>query len=124
VDLQCALCLSLSEVCGLGCLAVGSGATLAVCLEAMIVAIAELSRLQAPMGVWGCNGNHVICAGVEAKAGELFELYGMQLLRQQSARVLWKGQALNLIGVDYEAAHNSGRSGKRDSLPYYLCETS
>jgi hypothetical protein len=90
----------------------------------MIVAIAELSRLQAPMGVWGCNGNHVICAGVEAKAGELFELYGMQLLRQQSARVLWKGQALNLIGVDYEAAHNSGRSGKRDSLPYYLCEIS
>ena len=30
--------------------------------------ITELSRLRAPLGVWGCNGNHEIYAGVEARA--------------------------------------------------------
>jgi hypothetical protein len=30
--------------------------------------ITELSRLRAPLGVWGCNGNHEIYAGVEDDA--------------------------------------------------------
>ena len=45
--------------------------------------IAELSQLQAPLGIWGCHGNHERSAGVEARAQALFERYGMQLLRQQ-----------------------------------------
>ena len=64
--------------------------------------IAELSRLRAPLGVWGCNGNHEIYAKVEAKAQRLFAQYGMRLLRQESAEIAWRGAKFNLIGVDYQ----------------------
>jgi predicted MPP superfamily phosphohydrolase len=66
--------------------------------------IAEISRLKAPMGVWGCNGNHEIYAGAEEMAEELFSLHGMKLLRQAAAQVQWNGESLNLIGIDYQ--HN------------------
>ena len=62
--------------------------------------IAELSQLRAPLGIWGCNGNHERSAGVEARAQALFQRYGMHLLRQQCAEVSWRGGTINLIGVD------------------------
>ena len=52
--------------------------------------IAELSRLRAPLGVWGCNGNHEIYANAEAKSAELFQRHGMKLLRQENAEVRWQ----------------------------------
>ena len=64
--------------------------------------IAELSRLHAPLGVWGCNGNHEIYAHVEAKAKSLFAYYGMRLLRQECAAIEWRGAKFNLLGVDYQ----------------------
>jgi predicted MPP superfamily phosphohydrolase len=64
--------------------------------------ISELGRLRAPLGVWGCNGNHEIYAGVEDAATELFQQHGMKLLRQESIQLDWKGAKLNLIGVDYQ----------------------
>jgi len=64
--------------------------------------IAELSHLRAPLGIWGCNGNHEIYAGAEALAAELFRRNGMTLLRQEQSELRWNGQALNLIGVDYQ----------------------
>ncbi len=64
--------------------------------------IAELSRLRAPLGVWGCNGNHEIYAGLESEAAALFERFGMHMLRQKTAVLPWRGSALNLIGVDYQ----------------------
>jgi predicted MPP superfamily phosphohydrolase len=64
--------------------------------------IAELSRLHAPLGVWGCNGNHEIYARVEARAARLFERYGMRLLRQENVELVHHGQPFNLIGVDYQ----------------------
>ena len=64
--------------------------------------IAELSRLRAPLGVWGCNGNHEIYAGVEERAAELFQQFGMKLLRHENAELRWQGSAFNLIGVDYQ----------------------
>jgi predicted MPP superfamily phosphohydrolase len=64
--------------------------------------IAEVSRLKAPMGVWGCNGNHEIYAGAEEMAEEFFALHGMKLLRQSAAQVHWNGESLNLIGIDYQ----------------------
>jgi len=67
--------------------------------------VAELSRLKAPLGVWGCNGNHEIYAGAEEKAQELFQKYGMRLLRQESAPLRWRGGEINLIGVDYQREH-------------------
>jgi predicted MPP superfamily phosphohydrolase len=64
--------------------------------------IAELSRLKAPLGVWGCNGNHEIYAGAEEQAENLFTSNGMKLLRQSAAQVHWNGEGLNLIGIDYQ----------------------
>jgi uncharacterized protein len=64
--------------------------------------IAELSHLRAPLGVWGCNGNHEIYAIAEAKSAELFHRYGMKLLRRENAELSWRGAAFNLIGVDYQ----------------------
>jgi uncharacterized protein len=62
--------------------------------------IAELSQLRAPLGIWGCHGNHERSAGVETRAQALFQRYGMRLLRQQCAEVSWRGGTVNLIGVD------------------------
>ncbi|HEV7969149.1 MAG TPA: metallophosphoesterase [Candidatus Acidoferrales bacterium] len=64
--------------------------------------IAELSRLRAPLGVWGCNGNHEIYAKAEEKSAELFQKYGMKLLRQENVELRWQGSAFNLLGVDYQ----------------------
>jgi uncharacterized protein len=64
--------------------------------------IAELSHLRAPLGVWGCNGNHEIYARVEQKSAELFQKFGMKLLRQERAELRWKGSAFNLLGVDHQ----------------------
>ena len=63
--------------------------------------VAELSQLRAPLGVWGCNGNHEIYAHVQAEAARLFHRYGMYLLRQERVELVHHGQPFNLIGVDY-----------------------
>jgi predicted MPP superfamily phosphohydrolase len=73
--------------------------------------IAELSRLHAPLGVWGCNGNHEIYAGAEERAQQLFERFRMRLLRQQNAELTWRGEKFNLIGVDYQRERTA--SGKK-----------
>jgi len=67
--------------------------------------IDELSRLKAPLGVWGCNGNHEIYAGVEAEAARLFHQKGMHLLRARNAVIEHNGARFNLIGVDYQRDH-------------------
>jgi uncharacterized protein len=64
--------------------------------------IAELSKLRAPLGTWGCNGNHEIYAGAENAAQQLFDRHGMKLLRQENAQLEFQGEKLNLIGVDYQ----------------------
>jgi uncharacterized protein len=73
--------------------------------------IAEVRRLHAPLGVWGCNGNHEIYAGVEAEAQRLFARNGMTLLRQESAQLQFRGASFNLIGVDYQRERTA--SGRR-----------
>lgn len=76
--------------------------------------IAELSRLSAPLGIWGCNGNHEIYAGAEEMAESFFSAHGMKLLRQSATQVHWKGESLNLIGIDYQ--HNVPITGGLPSL--------
>jgi predicted MPP superfamily phosphohydrolase len=73
--------------------------------------ITELSRLRAPLGVWGCNGNHEIYAGVEDDAERLFREKGMRLLRASNAVVEHNGARFNLLGVDYQRDHMT--SGER-----------
>lgn len=73
----------------------GAGDPLADCID-------ELRRLHAPLGAWGCNGNHEIYARAEDAAQSLFAQSGMKLLRQESKQLAWRGAKFNLIGVDYQ----------------------
>lgn len=73
----------------------GSADPIADCIE-------EVSRLHAPLGVWGCNGNHEIYAKAEDLAQQLFAQAGMKLLRQENAQLTFRGARFNLIGVDYQ----------------------
>jgi predicted MPP superfamily phosphohydrolase len=67
--------------------------------------ITELSGLRALLGVWGCNGNHEIYAGVEDEAERLFHAHGMRLLRARNVVVEHNGASFNLMGVDYQRDH-------------------
>ena len=79
----------------------GAGDPIADCIE-------EVKGLRAPLGVWGCNGNHEIYAHAEDTAQLLFAQYGMKLLRQENAEVTFKGASFNLIGVDYQRERTNG----------------
>ena len=82
-----------------GDLITGSHDPIADCVE-------EVSRLHAPLGVWGCNGNHEIYADAEQRAEELFAQHGMKMLRQENAVLEYRGAKFNLIGVDYQRERN------------------
>jgi predicted MPP superfamily phosphohydrolase len=79
----------------------GSGDPLEECIE-------EVRRLSAPLGIYGCNGNHEIYADAEDRAQELFAQQGMKLLRHENALITFNGAQLNLIGVDYQRERAPG----------------
>lgn len=75
--------------------------------------IDEVRQLRAPLGIWGCNGNHEIYARAEDAAQQLFSQAGMKLLRQENAEIAFRGAAFNLIGVDYQRERtNTGRKSQ------------
>ena len=73
----------------------GAGDPLADCVD-------EIRRLRAPLGIWGCNGNHEIYARAEETSQMLFAQAGMKLLRQENVQLHFNGAPFNLIGVDYQ----------------------
>jgi len=73
----------------------GASDPLADCID-------EIRRLHAPLGIWGCNGNHEIYAKAEDEAEILFSQAGMKLLRSENAQLTLRGASFNLIGVDYQ----------------------
>jgi predicted MPP superfamily phosphohydrolase len=83
-----------------GDLITGMGDPIADCVD-------EIRHLRAPLGIWGCNGNHEIYARAEDEAGYLYAQAGMHLLRQQNAQISFKGAQFNLIGVDYQRERTS-----------------
>ncbi|HYT20595.1 MAG TPA: metallophosphoesterase [Candidatus Polarisedimenticolia bacterium] len=87
-----------------GDLITGSGDSIADCVE-------EVRRLYAPLGTWGCNGNHEIYARAEDEAAYRYSQAGMKLLRQENALITFKGARFNLIGVDYQRERM--RNGQR-----------
>ena len=82
----------------------GASDPLADCIE-------EIRKLSAPLGIYGCNGNHEIYAKAEDEAERLFGQAGMKLLRKENALINFQGAQLNLIGVDYQRERGPG--GKR-----------
>jgi predicted MPP superfamily phosphohydrolase len=64
--------------------------------------VQEVRRLYAPLGVYGCNGNHEIYARAEDLAEKYYAQAGMRMLRGENAIISYKGAQLNLLGVDYQ----------------------
>jgi predicted MPP superfamily phosphohydrolase len=62
----------------------------------------EIRQLHAPLGIFGCNGNHEIYARAEDAAQHLFAQARMKLLRHENAQLAFRGAQLNLLGVDYQ----------------------
>ena len=85
----------------------GAGDPLADCID-------EVKGLRAPLGVWGCNGNHEVYARAEDTAQLLFAQAGMKLLRSENAQLTFQGASFNLIGVDYQRERTNG--GRRVQL--------
>jgi uncharacterized protein len=91
-----------------GDLITGSGDPLYDCVD-------EIRHLHAPLGIWGCNGNHEIYARAEDEAEILYKQAGMTLLRSQNAQLNFKGAVFNLIGVDYQRERTS-RGNRQQTL--------
>ena len=90
-----------------GDLITGAGDPIADCVD-------EIRRLRAPLGIWGCNGNHEIYARAEDEAAYLYTQAGMRLLRQENAPITFNGASFNLIGVDYQRERTS--RGQRQQI--------
>ena len=70
--------------------------------------VQEVRRLYAPLGVYGCNGNHEVYARAEDLAERYYAQAGMRMLREENAVISYKGAQLNLIGVDYQRERTPG----------------
>jgi len=91
-------------------LAVVTGDLITGMHDSMWDCVEEVRQLRAPLGVYGCNGNHEIYARAEDLAEKLYQQAGMKLLRRENAVINYKGAQLNLIGVDYQRERTpSGR---------------
>src|SRR2546421_2038349 len=91
-----------------GDLSTGSGDSIADCID-------EIRHLHAPLGIWGCNGNHEVYARAEDEAAYLYAQAGMKLLRQENAQITFKGAPFNLIGIDYQR-ERTPRSQRQQTL--------
>jgi predicted MPP superfamily phosphohydrolase len=79
----------------------GASDPLADCID-------EIRQLRAPLGIFGCNGNHEIYARAEDAAQRLFAESGMKLLRHENAQLAFRGADINLLGVDYQRERTPG----------------
>jgi uncharacterized protein len=67
-----------------------------------------LAGLEAPHGVAGCLGNHELWTGCEASIAHLFATRNIRILRTERMAITSGGEALNLMGVDYQAIRRGG----------------
>ena len=89
-------------------LAVVTGDLITGMHDSLFDAVEEVRQLRAPLGVYGCNGNHEIYARAEDLAERLYQQAGMKLLRRENTIISYKGAQLNLIGVDYQRERTPG----------------
>jgi uncharacterized protein len=68
--------------------------------------VQALSALKAPFGVFGCLGNHEIYIETQDSITRLFAAEGIHILRQARMPLQTGGEALNLIGVDFQGNHD------------------
>ncbi len=64
--------------------------------------LAELAKLRADAGVFGCMGNHEVFVRCEAEAQRRGARLGLRFLRQESESLRFGGARVNFAGVDYQ----------------------
>ncbi len=69
--------------------------------------VQALSALKAPLGVFGCLGNHEIYTETQNSITGLFATEGIHILRQARVPLQMGDEALNLIGVDFQGRHGA-----------------
>jgi predicted MPP superfamily phosphohydrolase len=69
--------------------------------------VQALSDLKAPFGVFGCLGNHENYTETQDSITRLFSAERIHILRQERVPLQIGGEALNLIGVDFQGRHGS-----------------
>jgi hypothetical protein len=72
--------------------------------------VEALSGLTAPFGIYGSLGNHDQWCRVEDSITALFRQRGVRILRGEAVPVAIGGNAINLIGVDFESHRRFGPS--------------
>jgi hypothetical protein len=72
-----------------------------------------LAGLKAPLGVYGCLGNHEMWAEVEDSITRLFARRGIRMLRGEQALLRSGAEVINLIGVDFQSRSPMGPRGQR-----------
>ncbi len=74
-------------------------------------AIAELKRIRATDGIFGCLGNHEIVARAEAYTTQVGARAGITFLRSQAVDLRFGNARINLAGVDYQRLHQTYLKG-------------
>jgi uncharacterized protein len=82
-------------------------------------AVKSVSGLKAPLGIYGCLGNHEMMTGTEASITALFAQNNVKILRQERAPIQVGKECLNMIGVDYEYRKHRAPYGHH-VVPGYL----
>ncbi|HUB31383.1 MAG TPA: metallophosphoesterase [Bryobacteraceae bacterium] len=72
--------------------------------------VRALAGLRAPLGVYGCLGNHDAWARVEDWLTAAFAQVGVRILRHQAVPINVPGGGFNLVGVDFQTRRPFGRS--------------
>jgi len=75
--------------------------------SAQVEVVQALASLRAPLGVFGCLGNHEFYTETEDSITRLFAAAGIRILRQERVSIQSHGEVLNLIGIDYQQARSS-----------------
>ena len=78
--------------------------------------IAELAKLRADAGVYGCLGNHEIYAECEDYVTWQAARKGMKFLRGQRESLSFGSAKINLAGVDYQKMHGPYLRGARNLM--------
>jgi predicted MPP superfamily phosphohydrolase len=68
--------------------------------------LAQLARLRADAGLFGCNGNHEIYTGTERYVEKMGARQGLHILRSRNAQLRFGSATLNLAGVDYQRSRH------------------
>jgi uncharacterized protein len=81
-------------------------------------AVDSLTGLEAPLGIYGCLGNHEIMTHTQASIARLFAEQNVRILRYERAPIQVGNESLNLIGVDYETHRHRGYIGEHHVRQY------